>query len=69
MCKEALLSQYDNVGLGCNIHKSFNNDRKVNSLQVSVNALCSASAKDREIVFCFFVCQEMREDSKKHNNL
>jgi len=66
MCKATLLSQYNNVSLGCNIRKSFNNARnQVNSQQVSVNALYSASVEDREIVFCLFVHQEMREDSKK----
>jgi len=70
MCKGVLLSQYNNVGLGCNIRKSFNNDHnQVNSQQVPVNVLYSASVEDREIVFCLFVRQEMTEDPKKHNNL
>jgi len=66
MCKATLLSQYNNGSLGCNICKSINNDRnQVNSQQVPVNDLYSVSVEDREIVFCLFVHQEMREDPKK----
>jgi len=66
MCKATLLSQYNNASLGCNIRKSFNNDRnQVNSQQVPVNALYLAFAEDKETIFCLFVRQEMKEDSKK----
>jgi len=66
ICKANLLSQHNNASLWCNIRKSFNNDRnQVNLQQVPINALYSTSTKDKEIVFCLFVRQEIREDPNK----
>ncbi len=66
ICKAAVLSQYNNAGFGCNILKSVNNERSQdNSQHVPVMALYSASAEERDTVFCLFVRQEIREDPKK----
>ena len=66
MCKAALLSQCSNVGFGCNIWRSFNNDRNQdNSQHVPIIALYSASAEESDIVFCLFVRQETSEEPKK----
>jgi hypothetical protein len=56
ICKAAVLSQYNNVSFGCNILKSFNNERSQdNSQHVPVMALYSASAEERDMVLCLFV--------------
>jgi hypothetical protein len=66
ICKAALLSQCSNAGFGCNIRKSFNNERNQdNSQHVPVMALYSASAEESDTVFCLFVHQEISEDPKK----
>lgn len=55
MCK-VMLSQYNIIGFRCNILKSKSNDHNQdNSQHVSVMALYSASAKERDIVLCLFV--------------
>ena len=66
ICKVALLSQCNNVGFECNIHKSFNNEHNQdNSQQVPVIARYSASTEESDTVFCLFVHQEISEDPKK----
>jgi hypothetical protein len=58
----ALLSQYNFADCGCEICKSVNNCfSQVISQHVEAIALYSASAKEREIVVCFFVFQEIGE--------
>lgn len=60
------MSQYNSAAFGCNIFKSFNNERSQdNSQHAPVIALYSASADDRETVFCLSVRQEISEDPKK----
>jgi hypothetical protein len=66
MCKAALLSQCSNAGFGCNICRSFNNDRNQdNSQHVPVIALYSASTEESDTVFCLFVRQETSEEPQK----
>ena len=66
ICKADLLSQYNNAGFGCNILKSFNNERSQdNSQHGPVMALYSAFAEERDTVFYLFVRQEIREDPRK----
>jgi hypothetical protein len=61
-----LLSQCSNVGFGCNIHKSFNNEyNQDNSQHVPVIALYSASAEESDTIFFLFIRQETSEDPKK----
>jgi hypothetical protein len=66
MCKAALLSQCSNAGFGCNICRSFNNDRNQdNSHHVLVIALYSAFTEESDTVFCLFIRQETSEEPKK----
>ena len=47
ICNAAVLSQYNNVGFGCNILKSVNNERSQdNSQHAPVMALYSASTEE-----------------------
>ena len=70
MCKAALLSQCSNAGFGCNIYRSFNNDRNQdNSQHVPIIAMYSASAEKSDTVFYIFVRQKKAKNPRKHNNL
>jgi hypothetical protein len=61
-----LLSQCSNAGFGCNIRKSFNNERNHdNSQHVPAMTRYSASAEESDTVFYLFIRQETSEDPKK----
>lgn len=66
MYKGVMLSQYNNVGFGCNIHKSNSNGcNQDNSQHVPIMAPYSASVEERDIIFCLLVRWEIRAELRK----